>query len=123
MGFGLRRCSKCGAPFRMSERPGRSRCVKCDVWRPELPEERFVYRTERWRRTSRVLREEADHKCQLCGATGVRLEVDHIVPIRKDPSKAFDSENLQVVCVPCHRKEESKRSPRAKAYRKQLGLE
>lgn len=39
--------------------------------------------------------------CRLCKATGVRLEVDHIVPVARGGSDALD--NLQALCIPCNR--------------------
>ena len=38
--------------------------------------------------------------CELCGATGVRLTVDHIVPrsLGGDNNRA----NLRVLCLDCH---------------------
>jgi len=43
-----------------------------------------------------------DHyRCRLCRATGVPLEVDHIVPAARGGSDALD--NLQALCFPCNR--------------------
>lgn len=43
-----------------------------------------------------------DHyRCHLCNATGVPLEVDHVIPAAKGGSDALD--NLQALCVPCNR--------------------
>ncbi|MDE2462042.1 MAG: HNH endonuclease [Gammaproteobacteria bacterium] len=41
--------------------------------------------------------------CRKCGAHGygVRLEVDHIVPVAKGGSNALD--NLQTLCFDCNR--------------------
>lgn len=41
------------------------------------------------------------YRCRLCNATGVPLEVDHIVPSARRGSDALD--NLQALCVPCNR--------------------
>lgn len=45
----------------------------------------------------------AERKCQKCGAMGVPLEVHHLTYVR-----LYDEapEDLMVVCVPCHDKEE-----------------
>lgn len=40
-------------------------------------------------------------QCVECG-TRVGLEVDHIKPVREAPEKAFDLNNLQVLCKRCH---------------------
>ncbi|MFQ8432501.1 HNH endonuclease signature motif containing protein [Amaricoccus sp. W119] len=34
----------------------------------------------------------------------LRLEVDHVEPVRNAPDRAFDPGNLQVLCGPCHTK-------------------
>lgn len=39
--------------------------------------------------------------CVACGARGV-LQVDHIEPVRSNPQRAFDLENLQSLCGRCH---------------------
>lgn len=39
--------------------------------------------------------------CRLCKATGVPLEVDHVVPLARGGSDALD--NLQALCIPCNR--------------------
>ncbi len=41
------------------------------------------------------------YRCRLCGATGVGLEVDHVVPAARGGSDALD--NLQTLCIPCNR--------------------
>jgi hypothetical protein len=41
------------------------------------------------------------YRCRLCKATGVPLEVDHIVPAARGGSDALD--NLQALCFPCNR--------------------
>ena len=42
------------------------------------------------------------HKCCTCGS-GANLEIDHVVPVSVDESRAFDLGNLQVLCAVCHR--------------------
>jgi len=40
--------------------------------------------------------------CDKAGrATGATV-VDHIVPVRDDRSRAFDTDNLQSLCATCH---------------------
>jgi hypothetical protein len=41
------------------------------------------------------------YMCRLCKATGVPLEVDHVVPVARGGSDALD--NLQTLCIPCNR--------------------
>lgn len=43
-----------------------------------------------------------DHyRCRLCKATGIPLEVDHVIPVARGGSDALD--NLQTLCIPCNR--------------------
>jgi len=64
----------------------------------------YRYRTKRWRLLrKRVLNE--DPLCARCKEQGIfrsAKEVDHIVPVKKDPDRFFDLENLQGLCVKCH---------------------
>ena len=41
------------------------------------------------------------YRCRMCGATGVEIEVDHIVPVHQGGSDALD--NLQTMCLRCNR--------------------
>ena len=40
-------------------------------------------------------------QCRICGASGVPLEVDHVVPVSRGGSDAMG--NLQTLCGPCNR--------------------
>ncbi|MBI2764838.1 MAG: HNH endonuclease [Chloroflexi bacterium] len=41
------------------------------------------------------------HRCVACGVTGVRFEVDHVVPLAAGGSN--EPANLRTLCIPCHR--------------------
>jgi hypothetical protein len=41
------------------------------------------------------------YACRICKTSGVKLELDHIVPMSQGGSNDFD--NLQTLCVPCNR--------------------
>lgn len=41
------------------------------------------------------------YKCRQCGA-GKNFELHHIVPVYKDISKAYDYDNIEVLCRYCH---------------------
>ena len=62
---------------------------------------REVYASKRWK----VLRWEVlrsnGFRCGGCGSNR-HLEVDHVVPLAKAPERAYDVENLQVLCKTCH---------------------
>jgi hypothetical protein len=64
----------------------------------------YVVNRERNRlgmRKRQAIIERDDHTCQRCGATGVSLEVHHIVPFAMWGS--HDPENLTSLCFDCHR--------------------
>lgn len=59
-----------------------------------------------WQRTKREVLERDGQRCVACGATGVRFEVDHIVPLANGGSNEL--QNLRTLCVPCHRKRQGR---------------
>jgi 5-methylcytosine-specific restriction endonuclease McrA len=61
-----------------------------------------VTRTKRWKAVRFQALRRDGFKCVKCGATGCRLEVDHIKPVREAPELSYDLNNVQVLCVPCH---------------------
>jgi len=61
-----------------------------------------VTKSKRWRVLRWEILERDGFACTTCGARGVRLEVDHIDPVRNAPDRAFDPSNLQSLCAPCH---------------------
>lgn len=60
-----------------------------------------VTNTKRWRLFRWSILERDGFRCVQCGARG-RLEVDHIIPVRDAPDRAYDPENLQSLCPRCH---------------------
>lgn len=56
---------------------------------------------------------ERDENCQICGEDGVeyRLEVHHIKPVKSfdNRSNAHNTDNLVLLCAPCHRHVEAGR--------------
>lgn len=60
-----------------------------------------VTATQRWQVLRHQILERDGWKCRCCGARK-RLEVDHVLPVRSAPEKAFDPRNLQTLCAPCH---------------------
>lgn len=76
-----------------------------------------IYNSKKWK----AVREEAlirdEFMCVICRQKGVDVqaqEVDHIIELSDDISKAFDVNNTQSLCRSCHRekteKERKKRS-------------
>lgn len=59
-----------------------------------------------WRRLRTAVFHRDDYTCTYCGARGVRLECDHIVPISRGGSN--DIENLATACFTCNRSKRDK---------------
>lgn len=59
-----------------------------------------------WRSLRLSVFERDNFACKYCGACGVKLECDHVVPISKGGGN--DKTNLVTACVPCNRKKSDK---------------
>ena len=104
----MRRCLDCGALT------SKSRCPQCiAVRRRPRDQQNNAARGGNgwtWQRTRRAVLERDGHHCLACGATGVRLEVDHVVPLAAGGSNHHS--NLRTLCIACHRSRTSRQSPR-----------
>lgn len=68
-----------------------------------LPAARF-YKSPHWRRIRHLFLAAFGRKCMCCGARGdIQVEVDHVKPRHLYPEIAFRPDNLQILCVDCHR--------------------
>lgn len=54
-----------------------------------------------WRRKRAAILLRDEYTCQACGVITLLLEVDHIVNRARGGSD--DEDNLQALCVPCHK--------------------
>lgn len=70
-----------------------------------------IYNSKKWK----VVREKAiirdNMMCQECLRNGIHTqgkEVDHIIELSDRPDLAYDLDNLEYLCVPCHRKKTEK---------------
>lgn len=64
----------------------------------------WPYCTARWRRL-RIYVIASEPLCRYCkeqGRVTVAVDIDHIIPLAKRPDLAFDQNNLQPLCRPCH---------------------
>lgn len=61
----------------------------------------WVYRDRRWPALRLMAKRRDNFMCVKCGSRG-RLEVDHVLPVRDAPDRAFDLTNLQCLCPKCH---------------------
>ncbi len=59
----------------------------------------------RFRRTiQKVVLDRDNYTCQMCGARGVNLQIDHIQSWSKYPDLRFDVNNCRTLCKDCHYK-------------------
>ena len=54
-----------------------------------------------WRRIRERILLRDKYTCQRCGHIGTDLEVDHIINVAQGGTD--DDENLQSLCIPCHK--------------------
>lgn len=62
---------------------------------------KWVYRDRRWPALRTMAKRRDGWQCVKCGSR-YRLEVDHIERVLDAPDRAFDLDNLQTLCGPCH---------------------
>lgn len=60
------------------------------------------YRTREWLELRYKAIRRWGRQCMACGATGVKIHIDHIKPRSKFPDLELDSANLQVLCWECN---------------------
>lgn len=60
-----------------------------------------VIKSPKWPGLRRSIIHRDGHQCVQCGSMR-RLQVDHILPVRTHPERAFDPANLQTLCQACH---------------------
>ncbi len=59
------------------------------------------YKSQRWLKLRFHILNKHKRKCVTCGSLS-NLQVDHILPRSIYPEKAFDENNLQVLCKECN---------------------
>jgi 5-methylcytosine-specific restriction endonuclease McrA len=65
-----------------------------------------------WKKLRLVVLARDSYACAYCGKDAT--EVDHIVPVKHDPTLALDIENLQATCRTCNRQKGTKSRPMPK---------
>ncbi len=67
----------------------------------------------RWAAVRRMVLNHGGSQCAYCGRTGL-LEVDHIIPLERDPGQdPYSLAGCQALCPPCHVKKTDRESRRA----------
>jgi 5-methylcytosine-specific restriction endonuclease McrA len=61
---------------------------------------------DEWAKLRKAVFERDNYTCRYCGARGVRLECDHVIPISRGGSN--DMDNLATACLPCNRSKRDK---------------
>ncbi|MDH5414289.1 MAG: HNH endonuclease [Flavobacteriaceae bacterium] len=56
-----------------------------------------------WRKLTKELFEKYGNICMRCGDVISPLQVDHIEPWSQNPSLRYDINNLQILCIHCHK--------------------
>lgn len=78
---------------------------KSPLWRGGLTKANALFRTQKpYRDWRRAVFERDNYTCVACGAHGVRLHADHIMPFALFPEKRLNTSNGRTLCVPCHKK-------------------
>ena len=124
----LRSCAYCG---RNNERkyicPQKAAADTQRASRRKLHTEQDALRnTNAWKKKSRHIRERDNYMCQAClngigflegrRITMNNLQVHHIIPLKEDRNRAFDSDNLITLCEQCHKRAEAGKIPRKKLW-------
>lgn len=60
------------------------------------------------------------YTCQECGYKGKKIEVHHIITVKKDKSKMLDVSNGITLCVSCHKKIRAKEEQYEEFYKELL---
>lgn len=81
--------------------------MRGEARRPEVDDELRFKHTARWQRLRMAVLERDLFTCQWpgCGVTLAdtsQLIADHKVPVRVEPSRKWDMDNLQCLCKTCH---------------------
>jgi len=63
-----------------------------------------IYQSKEWKKLRVMVLRRDSYSCVFCNSNlrGKGLSrVDHIVPVKEDPSRAFDMDNLRSLCSSC----------------------
>lgn len=67
--------------------------------------DKAFYKSVRWLEVRAIVLSRDDGLCQQCkrrGRTATGSQVDHIKPRKQHQELAFDTENLETLCLSCH---------------------
>jgi 5-methylcytosine-specific restriction endonuclease McrA len=95
-----RPCLDCGTLTQQGNRCSMHKRQAQSKWKEGVPN---PYLNPAWRKLSALVRAKRPW-CEGCGATGVRLTVDHLQPISQGGALLAPEHMLRVLCLRCHGK-------------------
>jgi 5-methylcytosine-specific restriction endonuclease McrA len=103
----LRLCTRCEQGFQAGDLK-QGRCADCrrqrERQRNATDTRRRIRNRVAWQRTREAVKRRDGYACVDCHATEP-LEVHHIVKL-KFVANPYDMENLETLCISCHRKKD-----------------
>ena len=109
----LKACSRCGKMHRYDYV-----CYKGKIKKPSKVQK--LRDSYAWEQKSLEIRTRAGWLCELCRTQGMYvyhgLEVHHIEPIRDQPDKYLDDDNLVCLCGMCHKMADKGEISRLRLY-------
>jgi 5-methylcytosine-specific restriction endonuclease McrA len=72
------------------------------AWKGGITSESKLQRVKFRNEMQKLIFERDNYTCQMCGAHGVDLQVDHIQPWADYVEGRFDMNNCRTLCVKCH---------------------
>lgn len=76
-----------------------------------------IYNSKRWKQIRDKVRIRDNFMCQECLRNGIEtigIECDHIIELEDDITKAYDIDNIELLCVACHTKKTHKEREKRK---------
>jgi 5-methylcytosine-specific restriction enzyme A len=115
------RCTSPGCG-RMATEHGRCERHQRPAWQ-QPSQHTLLMNPTRERKWRRLVKENANSICELCGAYAPRGQADHINPVA-DGGALYDTANGRWLCYPCHQRitiEENRQRAKARASRRARG--
>lgn len=72
---------------------------------------KIFYASEDWKKLKKYIYSKYENICFCCGSFN-ELQVDHIIPITKSPSRSLNHNNLQILCKTCNQIKSNKSNAR-----------
>ena len=71
-------------------------------WKGGVSDGDRLLRNKFRREIARLILRRDNYTCQICGARGVDMQIDHIQPWADYPELRFNTENCRTLCTKCH---------------------